>query len=206
MAPTRLCAVWLLAVLNSQDTLPAGAAHFALSPVSRAHLLTLPWLASHLDRRRTASEVKVEAACSISAVYSETTPQRSGASRCGQRVGVTRGCFLGGEGALRGLALFLRSLPPWRPVAHAARVCDKRLQLRPGEPGVRCGAGTGPRAQQVQVSWLTAACLPEPEGLWWELEFYLIGCPHRIEGRASFPSYLSRRALPSAFQSCVVMS
>ena len=52
----------------------------------------------------------------------------------------------GEEGRLRGLVLFLRSLPTWRPMAHAAHVCDKQLQQCRGEQHAWRDAGPRPRA------------------------------------------------------------
>lgn len=57
------------------------------------------------------------------------------------------GVFWREEGGLRGLALFLRSLPARRPVAHAACVRDQRLQLRSGEHRARRDAGASPGSQ-----------------------------------------------------------
>lgn len=50
------------------------------------------------------------------------------------------------EGRLRGLVLFLRSLSTGRPVARAACLCDKQLQLRRGQQHAWRDAGPRPRA------------------------------------------------------------
>lgn len=51
---------------------------------------------------------------------------------------------LRGKKGTRGLVFFLRSLPSWRPVARAAHVCGRRLQLHSGEHGAQPDAGTTP--------------------------------------------------------------